>query len=145
MQEVLFLGMNIIPVYGIAGFLDYTILNSVEFWTGENPASSASTKVIEKNGQKVVQTMRNDMGGRTQIIAVSSAAGPISTTTMFQANGSDILNSTTTYADGRVESRTVTIDERGTFVMSGSDGTRTADGAVVSARLEALLATRAAY
>ncbi len=28
------------PVYGVAGFIDSVILNSIEFWTGTNPMSS---------------------------------------------------------------------------------------------------------
>ncbi|MCK9408626.1 MAG: DUF3332 family protein [Bacteriovoracaceae bacterium] len=28
------------PVYGVAGFIDSVILNSIEFWTGSNPMSS---------------------------------------------------------------------------------------------------------
>jgi hypothetical protein len=29
--------MNIIPVYGVCLFADYIVLNSIEWWTGENP------------------------------------------------------------------------------------------------------------
>ncbi len=32
-----FLGLNIVPIYGIAVFVDVIFANSVEFWTGENP------------------------------------------------------------------------------------------------------------
>ena len=36
-DEAMFLGCVILPVYGIASFADAVVLNSVEFWTGENP------------------------------------------------------------------------------------------------------------
>ena len=36
-NEAVFLGMNIIPVYGVCLFADYIVLNSIEWWTGENP------------------------------------------------------------------------------------------------------------
>lgn len=36
-QTLLFYVMNIIPVYGIAGFLDVVIFNLIEFWSGSNP------------------------------------------------------------------------------------------------------------
>jgi len=41
-RECLFFGMYIIPVYPICGFADLFIVNSIEFWTGENPVSGES-------------------------------------------------------------------------------------------------------
>jgi hypothetical protein len=38
--EVVFLACYVVPVYGIAGFIDVVILNSIEFWTGRNPMAS---------------------------------------------------------------------------------------------------------
>ena len=35
-NELAFLGLNIIPVYPIFLFGDYLVFNSVEFWTGSN-------------------------------------------------------------------------------------------------------------
>ena len=35
-NELAFLGLNIIPVYGLCLFGDFLIFNSVEFWTGSN-------------------------------------------------------------------------------------------------------------
>jgi hypothetical protein len=48
--EVVFLACNIIPVYGIAGFADAVILNSVEFWTGTNPMAA---KLSSEDGTTV--------------------------------------------------------------------------------------------
>ena len=48
--EVVFLACNIIPVYGIAGFADAVILNSVEFWTGKNPMTA---KINSEDGTTV--------------------------------------------------------------------------------------------
>ena len=42
-RELVFLGLNIVPVYGIAGFIDAVVANTVEFWTGENPVTMGST------------------------------------------------------------------------------------------------------
>ena len=36
-QELVFLVCSWLPVYGIAGFVDMLIFNSIEFWTGNNP------------------------------------------------------------------------------------------------------------
>lgn len=38
-KTLLFYVLNIIPVYGIAGFIDVVILNLIEFWSGSNPLS----------------------------------------------------------------------------------------------------------
>lgn len=38
-KSIVFWGLQIIPVYGIAGFADMFILNVLEFWTGSNPVA----------------------------------------------------------------------------------------------------------
>lgn len=36
-NEVIYLGLNIIPVYGVAHLGDILIFNTMHYWTGENP------------------------------------------------------------------------------------------------------------
>jgi hypothetical protein len=61
-----FLGLNIIPIYGIATFVDVIFANSVEFWTGKNPINTASTRTIEgPDGQ--VATLRPLGEGRVEV------------------------------------------------------------------------------
>ena len=47
--------MFIIPVYGVAGFIDFVILNVIEFWSGENPvtmsAGDKEVQYVEKDGK----------------------------------------------------------------------------------------------
>lgn len=47
--------MFIIPVYGVAGFIDFVILNLIEFWSGENPvtmsAGEKEVQYVEKDGK----------------------------------------------------------------------------------------------
>ena len=38
-NELIFLGLHIVPVYQIAFAADGLILNSIEFWGGENPVT----------------------------------------------------------------------------------------------------------
>lgn len=38
-NTLVFYGLNILPVYGIAGLVDFVILNLIEFWSGSNPVS----------------------------------------------------------------------------------------------------------
>lgn len=51
-QEVLFLAMVIVPVYGIAAFVDAIVFNTVEFWSGSNPVAGLpgdenNTRIVE--------------------------------------------------------------------------------------------------
>lgn len=36
-NELIFLGLNIIPVYGVALLADHLVLNTIDYWSGENP------------------------------------------------------------------------------------------------------------
>ncbi len=38
-KSLVFWVLNIIPVYGVASFIDVVILNLIEFWSGSNPLS----------------------------------------------------------------------------------------------------------
>lgn len=44
-NELIFLGMVIIPVYGFAILVDAILLNSIEFWSGNNPVENSSKEV----------------------------------------------------------------------------------------------------
>ena len=35
--EILYLGMTIIPVYGVANLVDALVLNTIDYWSGSNP------------------------------------------------------------------------------------------------------------
>ena len=59
-NEVIFLALNIVPVYGICYLGDVLIFNSVEFWTGDNP--------IAKNVGKT----RDVIGSDGKIYAVTN-------------------------------------------------------------------------
>ena len=51
-NELVFLALNIIPVYGVCYFADAVIINSIEFWSGSNPMASVGDikKVQGENG-----------------------------------------------------------------------------------------------
>lgn len=40
-NELVFLGLNIIPVYSLFLFADVLVFNSIDFWTGDNPVKGA--------------------------------------------------------------------------------------------------------
>ncbi len=54
-NELVFLACNIVPVYGVAVTIDALILNSIEFWSGNNPMTmkegSSKEKLVEIDGK----------------------------------------------------------------------------------------------
>ena len=60
-NEVVFLALNIIPVYGICYFADAVVINSIEFWSGDNPVASIGDvrQVKVENGNYLVTTLEN--------------------------------------------------------------------------------------
>jgi hypothetical protein len=60
---LVFLGINIVPVYASAALFDMVFSNSVEFWTGRNPMAAlpGTTNYVEgPNGERAVMTLRED-------------------------------------------------------------------------------------
>ncbi len=47
-QTLLFYALNILPIYGLAGAVDFFILNLVEFWSGSNPLAMHEGEVEEQ-------------------------------------------------------------------------------------------------
>ena len=54
----------IIPVYEVAGFIDFVILNVIEFWSGENPVKMSK-------GETEIQIVRKD-GKEYQVTATKN-------------------------------------------------------------------------
>lgn len=59
-QWIAFLGMSIIPVYGLGLAVDIFFGNPVEFWTGENPinADAETTKIAYGPGGEIIRATR---------------------------------------------------------------------------------------
>lgn len=57
-NELVFIAFWIVPVYEISAIADVLVLNSIEFWSGDNPvADVGTTKTIEtKDGVYTVET-----------------------------------------------------------------------------------------
>lgn len=51
-QELVFLAFVILPVYSLALLADGVVLNSIEFWTGQNPLAmnegESETKIVQQ-------------------------------------------------------------------------------------------------
>lgn len=62
-NELVFLGLNIIPAYSLAAFADVVVLNSIEFWTGSNPvAASGESKIVKNSAGEDVQVTAVENG-----------------------------------------------------------------------------------
>ena len=75
-DELAFLGCVILPVYGLSTLVDAILLNSIEFWTGDNPVGYSSVTVGEgvemalqadgaiqvTDGQRQLRLQRSDQG-----------------------------------------------------------------------------------
>lgn len=61
LEEAVFLGLVIIPVYEVSLLIDGIFLNSVEFWTGSNPiALKAGKNEIKYNGKLMTIVMEEN-------------------------------------------------------------------------------------
>lgn len=60
-NELVFVAFHILPVYEIVYLADILVINSIEFWSGENPVASVGEvkKVKGENGDYLVETLEN--------------------------------------------------------------------------------------
>lgn len=64
-NELVFLAFNIIPVYGVAYLADALVVNSIEFWSGENPISSIGEQKQIKGNDGMNYTVTTTENGYT--------------------------------------------------------------------------------
>jgi len=82
-NELGFLVMSIVPVYGVAVFVDAVVLNSIEFWTGKNPVSASDgTQTIDLgNGKLVINSadktyeMKQMINGKEETVRIECKDG----------------------------------------------------------------------
>ena len=55
-NELVFVAFWIIPVYEVAGLADLLVVNSIEFWSGENPVACGSRIIDGEDGRYTVNT-----------------------------------------------------------------------------------------
>ena len=62
-NEVIFIALHIVPVYEIAMLVDGVVLNSIEFWGGENiVAEPGETKVVKNSVGEEVEIVATENG-----------------------------------------------------------------------------------
>lgn len=87
-QTIVMWGLMIIPVYSIGGLVDVVLLNTIEFWTGNNPMAMKEgvkdTKRVTIEGTQyeitmskdridIIQKSGSDIGKTTTMVYVESA------------------------------------------------------------------------
>ncbi len=105
-NELGFLVMSVVPVYGVAVFIDAVILNTIEFWTGKNPM--ASNDAIQTftmpdgklvlNGKDKTYEFRQMINGQEQMVRIECSEGE---TVARDASGAVLARSVRS-ADGGV-------------------------------------------
>jgi hypothetical protein len=115
-QEVVFLAFMVIPVYSVVGAVDVLILNSIEFWTGENPVMASNT-ITREDGGRVVQSTKVTDTERSMTFDEYIGDELVSSTTVRHVNGADEVTVVVRYADGRSESRTVSRLDDGSVLV----------------------------
>lgn len=76
-DEIFFLVVTLIPVYSFATLADAVVFNSIEFWTGNNPVSSAASptqRVVRAGDEQLV--MSYDAATGRIAVATDAAAQP---------------------------------------------------------------------
>jgi len=56
-NELVFFAFWIVPVYEVSALADVIVLNSIEFWSGNNPVAAGTTRTIEGNDGKYLVTV----------------------------------------------------------------------------------------
>ena len=78
-NSLLMCAMVIVPVYGIAGFVDAVVLNLIEFWTGKNPVTlkpgEKDVQVVEYQGRKFRITATTN---RLDVVPLDGKSAPAS-------------------------------------------------------------------
>ena len=62
-NELVFIAFWILPVYEVSGLADLLVINSIEFWSGNNPVVASSKTVTGTDGQKYL--VESDANGYT--------------------------------------------------------------------------------
>lgn len=112
-NELIFFGFWIIPVYEVTALADVLVLNSIEFWSGSNPVATG-TKVIDgKDGRYLVEC---DGKGYT----ITSENDGTSVRLDFDAND----NSWSVNADGQSYKLLTFIDDNHVEMLDANGGYR---------------------
>lgn len=111
-NELVFVALHIVPVYEISILADILVINSIEFWSGDNPVADAGEvkKVKGENGDYLVETLENGY-------SISNANGEESMELLFNKE-----TNTWSAVSGDVSSELIKINEDGTAQLYLPEG-----------------------
>lgn len=112
-NELGFLVMNIIPVYGAAAFIDAVVLNTIEFWTGKNPSTSSNETVIPLDATASL-TLRGADG--TVLLTSKTENGDVQFVFQKGADGTLVKD-----INGKVLARCIMTDNGGMRIFDGNE------------------------
>ncbi len=90
-DELVFLVVAILPIYGIATWCDAIIFNSIEFWTDENPIvynPNGPKKFVSKDGDKLVMSYDEESD---QITMTATAADGTTETIILERTDAAVI------------------------------------------------------
>jgi hypothetical protein len=112
-NELGFLVMNIIPVYGVASFIDAVVLNSIEFWTGKNPSAASNDTIVPLDATTSL-TLR---GADGTILLTSKTENGVAQYVFQKGPDGTIVKD----IDGKVLARCSMTDDGGMRIYDGSN------------------------
>ena len=111
-NELIYLAMWIVPIYEISFFVDNVLLNTIEFWTGDNPVANAG-EVKTVKGEKGQYLVKTNVDGYT----ITNEAGQEMTLKFdAEANNWSVMN-------GNEAIELLSINNDGTVNMNMQNGT----------------------
>ncbi len=118
-NELGFLVMNIVPVYGAAAFVDAVVLNTIEFWTGSNPLADNAIETIKTEDGTAQVTF--DRANKVVTIEKTVAGKGVMTYRIVRENGDLVVRD----ANNHILVRSQTMSD-GTMVLRDESGVQLA-------------------
>ena len=97
-NEVIFVVLNVVPVYGFALLADAVLFNTLEFWTGDNPMNQVRFSM--KGDQKAVQKFSQDASGKRMELLFYDQGRLEQTLTLHQKTGTSLFTGSLVATDG---------------------------------------------
>lgn len=135
----------IVPVYAVAGLLDFVVFNLIEFWSGQNPLDETASRVFESGERRIVMTVGREGGATVATLEEFRNGARVSTMRIRDDGGGTV---TAALAGEGKAARTMTsrpVDDGAVLVAAASaEGTETARYAPASVEVWSARVSRAA-
>lgn len=112
-NELVFLAFNIIPIYGVAYLADVLVLNSIEFWTGNNPVAQAGDVKQVRGEDGIMYTVTTTENGYN----IAKEGESASLDLVYNAE-----NNSWNAVSGNESYELITLNEDGTATMNLQNG-----------------------